>query len=367
MSADRPGDPGLSALLPLKVSGRHYGDNLARLDLLFSSLTYHGAPGLLDELLVVVRADELDVAARHLARWPELPLRILVEDEHFPAFRRFTRPWQVRPWQRQQIIKLNAPALTSSPFVLTLDPDVIALKPIARELLLPHGRALLEPEVRSAHRRWWRDSADLLDVDPHLERPGMNVSPALLSTAVLAEVQRRLEAVGGRPWMEVLLTSYCDWTEYTLYLLAAERADAVNRYHLWTDDPQAPAHLQTDPALSIWDAASASRASVERLFASDTPGLFAVVQSSSGMKASEVAVVAAKHFPVRGVSTEPLPAPRGRSKLEERFRVASRLAAQGVYRLRRRLGGGRPRSRQSGAASSVQSAVDRLVSGGREG
>jgi hypothetical protein len=30
----------------------------------------------------VVRADELDVAARHLARWPELPLRILVEDEH---------------------------------------------------------------------------------------------------------------------------------------------------------------------------------------------------------------------------------------------------------------------------------------------
>ena len=82
----------------------------------------------------------------------------------------------------------------------------------------------------------------------------MNVSPALLSTAVLGEVQRRLEAVGGRPWMEVLLTSYCDWTEYTLYLLAAERADAVNRYHLWTDDPQAPAHLQTDPALSVWDA-----------------------------------------------------------------------------------------------------------------
>ena len=24
--------------------------------------------------------------------------------------------------------------------------------------------------------------------------------------------------------MEILLTSYCDWTEYTLYLLAAERA-----------------------------------------------------------------------------------------------------------------------------------------------
>jgi hypothetical protein len=66
----------------------------------------------------------------------------------FPAFRRFTRPWQIRPWQRQQIIKLNAPAFTTAPFVLTLDPDVIAVKPITRELLLPGGRAILEPEAR---------------------------------------------------------------------------------------------------------------------------------------------------------------------------------------------------------------------------
>ena len=196
----------------------------------------------------MARADEVDVVGRHLERWSGLPLRILVEDEHFPAFRRFTRPWQIRPWQRQQIIKLNAPALTTSPFVLTLDPDVIAVKPITRELLLPRGRALLEPEPRSVHPRWWRDSADLLGVDPRLEQPGMNVTPALLSTAVLNEVQRRLEAIGGRPWMEVLLTSYCDWTEYTLYLLAAEQADAVDRYHLWADDPQAPAQLQIDPA-----------------------------------------------------------------------------------------------------------------------
>jgi hypothetical protein len=311
----------LSALLPLKVSGRHYGENLERLDLLFSSLTHHGAPGLLDELLVVVRADEVDVIGRHLARWPELPLRILVEDEHFPAFRRFNRPWQIRPWQRQQIIKLNAPALTTSPFVLTLDPDVIAVKPITRELLLPHGRALLEPEARSVHRRWWLDSADLLDVDPGLERPGINVTPALLSTALLGELQRRLEAIGGRPWMEILLTSYGDWTEYTLYLLAAERAAAIERYHMWADDPEAPAHLHADPDISIWDAAAASRANVERLFASDAPGLFAVIQSSSGLGASEVAVVAARHFPVRS-APDPLEAGGASPR-----RVAARGAA----------------------------------------
>ena len=335
------GPSGLSALLPLKISGRHYGDNLARLDLLFSSLTHHGSPGWLDELLVVARADEVELIGRHLAQWPELPLRICVEDEHFPAFRRFNRPWQVRPWQRQQIIKLNAPALTGSPFVLTLDPDVIAVKPITRELLLPGGRALLEPESRSVHRRWWRDSADLLDVAPGFGRPGMNVTPALLSTAILTKLQRRLEAVGGRPWMEILLTSYCDWTEYTLYLLAAERAGELERYHLWGHDPEAPARLQTDPGVSIWDAAAASRANLEGLFASDVPGLFAVVQSNTGLKPSEVAVVARKHFPVRSISTEPVPASweSGRSKLGERLRVASRLAAQRAYRLRRSLHG----------------------------
>ncbi len=362
MSPDRSGDRGLSALLPLKISGRHYGDNLARLDLLFSSLTHYGAPGWLSELLVVARADELDLVGRHLAHWPELPLRIVVEDEHFPAFHCFTRPWQVRPWQRQQIIKLNAPALTTSPFVLTLDPDVIAVKPITRELLLPHGRALLEPEARSVHPRWWRDSADLLGVDPRLEQPGMNVTPALLSTAVLNEVQRRLEAIGGRPWMEVLLTSYCDWTEYTLYLLAAEQSDAVNRYHLWADDPQAPAHVHTRPDFSIWDSATASREHLERLFTSEDPGLFAVVQSNSGLAPSEVAAVAENHSAVRSIRTGGPIRQGPRAKLRERSRVATRIVAQGVYRIRRALGRRKRRSPHSAGAAPVAGGADRVAS-----
>jgi hypothetical protein len=326
----------VSALLPLKVSGRHYGENLTRLDLLFSSMV-HFAPGLLDELLVIVPADEADLIGRHLAGWRQLPLQMIVEDEHFPAFRRFSRPWQIRPWQRQQVIKLNAPALTKARFVLTLDPDVLALKPITRDLLVPGGRGLLEPEARSVHRQWWRDSADLLDVEPGLERRGMTVTPAVLSTAVLNEVQRRLEAVGGRPWMDILLTSYCEWTEYSLYLLAAERASMVVRDHLWADDPAAPAHLHADPALSIWGAAGASPADVARLFGADDPGLFAVVQSSSGLSARDVAAAVAENVPVRSSPFgSPATVPRG-SRLHDRGRAASRLAAQLVYRARRSL------------------------------
>jgi hypothetical protein len=328
--------PTLAAVLPLKVSGRHYAENLERLDLLFSSLVHFADPELLDELIVVARSDEASVVERHLAHWPDLPLRIAWEEDHFPAFRRYTRAWQVRPWQRQQIIKLNAPALTSAAYVLTLDPDVVARRPLRQELLVPGGRALLEPEARAVHQRWWLDSADLLDVDPQLDRRGMNVTPAVLSTAVLTRLQRRLEDRGRRPWMDVLLTSYCDWTEYSLYLLAAESAGLVERHHIWADAAEAPAHLQVHPDVSIWDAAASGRANLERLFTADDSGLFAVVQSNSSQPASGVAAVASDHFPVRRTPAGPsLSAPR-RSKLAERANTASRLAATRLYRLRRR-------------------------------
>ena len=318
---------------------------MARLDLLFSSLRHFASPGLLDELIVVARADEAELIRRTSPSGPSCRCGSSSRTSTSRRSGDFSRPWQIRPWQRQQIIKLNAPAFTTAPFVLTLDPDVIAVRPITRGLLLPGGRAILEPEARSVHRRWWRDSADLLDVEPGLGRPGMAVTPALLSTVVLREVQRRLEEIGNRPWMDILLTSYSDWTEYTLYLLAAERGALLERHHVWANDLAAPAHLQVDPALSIWDSASASRANVERLFASDDPGLFAVVQSNAGLAAEEVAVAVARHLLVRSTAPARPPQPPGRSRMQERVHIALRLAAQSLYRMRRGTIGGRRRAR----------------------
>jgi len=336
----RPADRGapLSALMPLKITGRHYGDNLARLDLLFSTLAHFAEPRLVEEVLIIVRADEANTIERHLSSWPELPLRMVIEDEHFPAFKRFTRPWQVRPWQRQQIIKLNAPAFTNAPFVLLLDPDVLAVKPIRYETLICDGRALMEPEPRSVQRRWWLDSASLLGVDAGLDRPGMQVTPAILSTALLTKVHERLEEVWGQPWMDVLLTSYCEWTEFTLYLLTAEWTGLLARHHLWANDPAARAHLHVDAATSVWHARSATRERVARLFAADDdPGLFAVVQSNTRFPASEVASVVAQHIPVRATTPIEVPNASGRSKLWEWLCTASRLGATQLYRARRGL------------------------------
>jgi uncharacterized protein DUF6492 len=163
------------------------------------------------------------------------------------------------------------------------------------------------------------------------------VTPAILSTAILKELQTRLEAVEGRSWMDILLTSYCDWTEYTLYLLAAERSALVERFHVWGDEAEAPARLHADPALSIWGGADAGREDVARLLRADDPGLFAVVQSSSGLTASDVAAAVAEHFPVRRCQSAVPATTTDRSKLHERARVATRLTAQTIYRCRRKL------------------------------
>jgi hypothetical protein len=76
---------------------------------------------------------------------------------------------------------------------------------------------------------------------------------------------------------------------------------------------------------------------VERLFTADDPGVFAVVQSSTDLPVGEVSSVAGEHFLARSVPTEPLPAPGSRSRLQERVRIPTRLAAQRVYRSRRAL------------------------------
>lgn len=327
----------LCGLLPLRVGGRHYADNLARTDLLLSSLS-HFAPDVLDEILVVVRGDEREQIARYLDGWRSLPLRLVVEDDVLPEFQQFTKPWQVRPWQRQQIIKLAAPELVRADFFLTLDPDVMAVRTVERQHLFTGRRALIDPQPKELHRQWWVDSGRLLRLTPDFEAPGMHVTPALLSREVLEALHRRLEGISGRRWVETLLRSYSNWTEYTLYLLTAEATGLLPRVHIWADDPEAPASLQVHHSLSTWNAAEASRAHVAAAFTTEDPGRFVVIQSNSNFPASEVQAAAAPYLPLRTVAPAPpvttVP-PQGR-KAGELFAAASRRVAQSLYRWRHR-------------------------------
>jgi hypothetical protein len=271
-------DPTIGAVLPVKLTGRHYEHNLGLCDVMLSSFRAAGLHEVLAEILVVVPPDEVGVVERHRRHWPDMPLRVISEQELLPQLADFVRPHQLRPWHRQQILKLAAVSSSEHPFTLVCDPDILAIKPITLDLLLPGGRGLLEREARAVHETWWRDSGELLGCDPGIDLPGIGVTPELLSRDVVRTLTAHLEERHQRPWFELLLTTYTTWTEYTLYGHALEQLVDRSAYHVFPDEIGSPVTLHA--RRNVWDESDLSAIDFSEFFAADETGLFAIVQSA---------------------------------------------------------------------------------------
>jgi len=280
----------ISAILPLKTKGRHYAENVARCDILFSSLRHFTDPSLFDRILIVVPNDELEAAQHYAKAWSDFPVVVMDESIHFAAFRDFNAPHQVRPWHRQQIIKLAAAALIDTEYFMVFDPDVFALRRFDENILLPSGRALTHYQPRAREGRYWEASSVLLGQEPHLERDGLWWTPALLSATLCRSLHRRLEELHHEEWMRVLLSRYMvDWTEYTLYWLNAEREGLLDTFH--TAPPPGYPELHADE--SVWfagrDGHGLDRWDATKHLGNEGKGLFAVVQSNTRIPPSAVA------------------------------------------------------------------------------
>jgi hypothetical protein len=88
---------------------------------------------------------------------------------------------------------------------------------------------------------------------------------------------------------------------------------------------------------SVWNRQAATAHKLETLLAGSDPGIFAVVQSNSGVPAELLTAMVSRHLPVRRTPAPVTPAPLPPSKLRERASTASRLGATQVYRGRRRI------------------------------
>jgi hypothetical protein len=289
----------ISAILPVKTRGRHYADNIARCDILFSSLRAFTTPDTFDRILIVVPADEFQAAKGYAAAWSDFPVEVIDESRHMTAFAEFNQRHQIRPWHRQQIIKLYTPALIDTEFFMVLDPDVFAIHPFTAQTLLPDGRALTYGQPRMREPHLWRPSAQLLRQDPHLDRDGIWWTPAILSATLTRALHRRLEELYNQDWMRVLLANYMvDWTEYTLYWLNAEREGLLERYHAGPPAGQRALHAPE----SVWyagkDGANLDAWPAERYFAADGDGLFAVVQSNTRIPPDRVVAKLRPFFPI---------------------------------------------------------------------
>jgi hypothetical protein len=237
----------LDAVLPLTA-----GD-LPRAQILFRTLDEFFAP--LRTCHVVAPDSDLAAVRRGL---PADRYELAAESDVIPEIGWFRGTARLRAklhlvgppihgWFVQQLVKLAIADRVATPFYLTLDADVLCLRPTGYGDLVRDGRALVQTAPPN-HPEWNDDAERVLSL-PRSPRQ-YAVTPAVLSRDVVAalrghlerRVDERLRRAAARlpqglpheiaaSWRSFLLRNL-PWTEYAVYFTFAEQTGLFDRHHV---------------------------------------------------------------------------------------------------------------------------------------
>ena len=236
----------LDGVLPLRA-----GD-VARAQILFRSLESLFEP--LRTCYVVVPDGEAAGVRRQL---PRNRYELVRESDVLPEAGWFRRTAEVRAklhlvgppihgWYVQQLVKLAAAEHVGTRFYVTLDADVVCVRPTAYRDLVRDGRGIVQTTPPN-HPEWNDDAERVLGLPRSAEQYA--VTPAVLSCDVVGALARHLERrvdprlrrLGARlprgrardvaaSWRSFLFRGL-PWTEYAVYFTFAERTGLFERYH----------------------------------------------------------------------------------------------------------------------------------------
>jgi Family of unknown function (DUF6492) len=287
----------ISAIMALKIKGRHYPHNIGRCDILFQSLRQYMDQDLISEFLIIIPAEEEDEIRHHAENWNHLPIKLIREDKYLEKFKEFSKWYEVRPWHRQQIIKLFCAELVANEYFIVFDPDMFATRNFGYDDLIIDGKALVQTEPKSDHIDWWESSAKVLGLPVLLDTPGLCVTPEILSKHACQELTRYISVTHQKTWYEVLLSMYTtNWTEYTLYWSYLEANDKLGIYHSFSSKPTA---LKVHSEQNIWLKGEYENFDFKRLFSDQNLGLFCTIQSNTGITPQVIAKAIKPWLPVQ--------------------------------------------------------------------
>ena len=224
----------LDAVLPLTAA------DSARAQILFRSLEAFFEP--LGTCYVVAPDAEATVVR---AQVPPEYCSVLRESDVIPEIGYFRTTARLRAklrlvgppingWFIQQLVKLAVAERIASLFYLTLDADVVCVRPTKYEDLVVEGRALVQ-SVPPNHPEW-NDDAERVLALPRSGRQ-FGVTPAVLSAEAVAKLAGHLQ-LRVRPrlrrfvsWRSFLLRNL-PWTEYVLYHTFLEGTGLAAAYHV---------------------------------------------------------------------------------------------------------------------------------------
>ncbi len=263
------------AMLPLKVSGSHYEENLARLALLLDSFaTFLDMPEPLPIHLVCVGREMAGIRAS-LPETAGVSLVFVDEDELIPGI----AAHRAIGWYKQQALKLAFAAACPAPFCLTLDPDVLLCRRLAPGHLVRDGKCFTSWMTKAEHPHWWLASSGLLGMTLDTSLRGLNVTPQMLARDIAARLACHL---GVDPWL-TLLDSDRPWTEYTLYSVFAEQSGLLSQWHR-DDLPEGRRLL----GRSVWMPENFTNYSLRDIHADPRGAFFTVCASHTMVPASTV-------------------------------------------------------------------------------
>lgn len=228
--------------------------DLLRADVLMMSLlvqhqSLSNSPSIVHEMLVIVPDNEALEISKHFTN-ENIVTRLRFQTIIVPESALFDNGGNslfIRSkYALQMALKLLASKLIHTPYFITLDADVVLLRPLKIELILnQNGQGYYQPEARSIHLDWWLNSSMLLGLQDQFDPNGLGfgVTPAVMSTYGGLEV---IEALNQRfldfpfdaksVFVTKLLSLYgvapqLRWTEYTIYRLVLDRLNLFDLLH----------------------------------------------------------------------------------------------------------------------------------------
>ncbi len=193
-------------------------------------------------------------------------------------------------WMTQQIIKLGVASLIKTRFYLILDSDLLCIKPTSFTDLVVNGKAMVnmynsDSEVTLPD--WWKSSETTLQLK--MNSPTyFGVTPAMLATEVVLGLHKHIETIHNQEWSEYLLDNVYNFsfTEFCLYGVYVMATKQFQTFHIPTQNGV----YNSDK--SVWFESQFKALDLGQIVrqAHALPGHFLVMQSNTGIPASEVAI-----------------------------------------------------------------------------
>jgi len=267
------------AILPIALRNLKRRGDLERAGLLIESLAKHWRDSQPFQLLIVAPRSDVSLLRSSLPHFANIEVSVRSESDFFGPFSRF---YLLPGWYRQQMVKLQVPAMLGFGGFLTLDSDVCCVGDFDARTFVENGRALSRWEPKH-HHPWWKNAAAIVGVPYDARTHGLSVTPNILHGEL---TRQTLAHFRTGPIDE--MTSLCSWvlrkiggiawTEYSLYTSVAELKGNLFDYHVHWD----PSYFHDTQLFSehtcVWGADDFERL-VQLPGGTDPGGKFIIVQS----------------------------------------------------------------------------------------